>query len=42
MNARPIGLLNFVKLAPTFDGKSSDPVVAKNSINEIEKAFLAC
>ena len=41
-NARPIGLPEFVKLAPTFDGKSSDPTVAETWINEVEKAFAAC
>ena len=42
VNARPIGLPEFVKLALTFYGKSSDLVVAKNWINKIEKAFSAC
>ena len=42
MNARPIGLPEFVKLAPIFDGKSSDLTVAENWINEVEKAFSAC
>ena len=42
MNQRPIGLPEFVKLAPTFDGKLNDPVIAENWVSEIEKAFAAC
>ena len=42
MNAKPIGLPEFVKLAPIFDERSSDPVVAENWINEVEKAFSGC
>ena len=41
-NTRPIGLPEFVKLAPIFDGKSSDPTVVENWINEVENAFLDC
>ena len=31
----------FAKLAPEFDGKSLDPVVAENWITEMEKTFKA-
>ena len=42
MNQRLTGLPEFVKLAPTFDGKWNDLVVAENWVSEIEKAFAAC
>ena len=31
----------FAKLAPEFDGKSSDPVDAENWVTGVEKAFSA-
>ena len=40
--ARPIGLPEFSKLAPQFDGKSNDPVDAKFWVTEVEKAFSGC
>ena len=33
---------DFIKLALSFKGKYSDPVVAEDWIREVEKAFLVC
>ena len=38
--ARPIGLPEFSKLAPQFDGKSNDPTDAEFWVTEVEKAFM--
>ena len=40
--ARPIGLPEFSKLVPQFDGKSSDPTDAKFWVTEVEKSFSGC
>ena len=40
--ARPIGLPEFSKLAPQFDGKSSDLADAEFWLTEIKKAFSGC
>ena len=39
--AREVKLPEFSKLAPQFDGKSSDPVDAENWIMRVEKSFSA-
>jgi len=41
VQAREVRLPEFAKLAPVFDGKSSDPVVAENWVTEMEKTFKA-
>ena len=41
VQAREVRLPEFAKLAPEFDGKSPDPVVAENWVIEIEKTFKA-
>ena len=38
---REVKLPEFSKLAPRFDGKSSDPVDAENWIMRVEKSFSA-
>ena len=40
--AREVRLPEFVKLAPSFNGKSTDPAQAETWIAEVEKAFRAC
>ena len=37
-----VRLLEFLKVAPTFDGRSPDPTVAEHWMNEVEKAFTIC
>ena len=39
--ARDVRLPEFAKLAPEFDGKSSDPVDSENWVGRVEKAFAA-
>ena len=39
--AKDVRLPEFAKLAPEFDGKSSNPVDAKNWVGHVEKAFAA-
>ena len=39
--AREIRLPKFANLAPTFSGKSSNPIVDENCVMEIEKSFKA-
>ena len=41
IQAREVRLPEFAKLAPDFDGKSLDPVVAKNQVTQMEKTFKA-
>ena len=38
---REVRLPEFAKLAPEFDGRSSDPVDAENWVTVVEKAFSA-
>jgi len=39
---REVRFTEFVKLAPSFDGKISDPVSAENWVAEMEKDFAVC
>ena len=40
-NMREVKLPDFIKLAPPFTGKSTDPAAAEIWVNEVEKAFSA-
>ena len=41
IQAREVRLPEFAKLAPDFDGKSPDPVVAESWVTKMEKTFKA-
>ena len=41
VQAREVRLPEFAKLAPDFNGRSPDPVVAENWVTEMEKSFKA-
>ena len=41
VQVREVRLPKFAKLAPVFEGKSSDPMVAENWVTEMKKTFKA-